>query len=217
MARQREQGIVVTAMRLPLAASIHALALAALSGGAASAQSGPPGNPLDVLKTPMIFYVAKGAPDACGPGCREWIAAEGAFDTGAATRLRAFLSRHRDANLPIYFHSPGGLADRAFSIGRMMRERGMTAGVSRTQPEACRKLDEKACNALKRSGQTLASELSAIAACNSACVYALIGATERRVPPGARLGVHSSRLIKLYSDGRVAVAQQSGPATRPSE
>ncbi|MBX9845050.1 MAG: hypothetical protein K2Z80_24900 [Xanthobacteraceae bacterium] len=194
----------MTAMRLPLAAPILALALAALPGGAASAQSGPSGNPLDVLKTPMIFYLAKGAPDACGPGCSEWIAAEGAFDTGAAARLRAFLSKHRDANLPVYFHSPGGLADRAFSVGRMMRERGMTAGVSRTQPQACRKLDEKACNALKRSGQTLAAELNAVSACNSACVYALIGATQRRVPPGARLGVHSSRLIKLYSDGRAA-------------
>jgi hypothetical protein len=153
----------------------------------------------------MIFYVAKGAPDACGPGCSEWIAAEGAFDTGAATRLRAFLARQRNANMPIYFHSPGGLADRAFSIGRLMRERGMTAGVWRTLPDACRKLDEKACNGLKRSGKPLTAELSALAVCNSACVYAMIGAKERQVPPGARLGVHSSRLIKLYSDGRVAV------------
>jgi hypothetical protein len=192
-------------MRLRLAAPVLALALTALPGGAALAQPGPLANPLDVLKTPMIFYLAKGAPDACGPGCSEWIAAEGAFDTGAATRLRAFLSKQRNANLPIYFHSPGGLADRAFSIGRMMRERGLTAGVSRTKPEACRKLDEKACNTLKRSGQTMTAELNALATCNSACVYALIGATQRRVPPGARLGVHSSKLIKLYSDGRAAM------------
>ena len=208
-ARQREpwdrRNCRITAMDLPFKAPVLALALAALSGGAASAQPGPLANPLDVLKTPMIFYLAKGAPDACGPGCSEWIAAEGAFDTGAATRLRAFLSRQRNTNLPIYFHSPGGLADRAFSVGWMMRERGMTAGVSRTKPEACRTLDDKACNALKRSGQPLTAELSALAACNSACVYALIGAKERRVPPGARLGVHSSKLIKLYSDGRVAV------------
>ena len=191
-------------MRLRFATPILAFALAALPG-AASAQPGPLTNPLDVLKTPMIFYPAKGAPDACGPGCSEWIAAEGAFDTGAAARLRTFLSKQRNPNLPIYFHSPGGLADRSFSIGRMMRERGMTAGVSRTQPEACRRLDEKACNALKRSGRTLTADLNALATCNSACVYALIGATERRVPPGARLGVHSSRLIKLYSDGSAAV------------
>jgi hypothetical protein len=192
-------------MLLRFAASVLALALTALPGGAAWAQPRPVANPLDVLKTPMVFYVAKGAPDVCGPGCSEWIAAEGAFDTGAAVRLRAFLSRQRNGRLPIYFHSPGGLADRAFTIGRMMRERGMTAGVSRTRPDACRKLDDKACNALKRSGQPLNAELNALGTCNSACVYALIGAKERLVPPGARLGVHSSKLIKLYSDGRVSV------------
>jgi hypothetical protein len=212
------EGIIPTChavMRLNFAALLLALVAAALPGGAALAQPGPaPTSVLEILRTPMIFYVAKGAPDACGPGCSEWIAAEGAFDTGAATRLRAFLARQRNTKLPIYFHSPGGLADRAFSIGRMMRERGMTAGVSRTLPEACKKLDEKACNALKRSGKTLTAELSALAVCNSACVYAVIGAKERQVPPGARLGVHSSRLIKLYSDGRVAVMQPGTAKTQ---
>jgi len=193
-------------MRLHFKALLLGLASAVLPGAAAFAQPGPvPTSVLEILRTPMIFYVAKGGPDACGPGCSEWIAAEGAFDTGAATRLRALLARQRNTKLPIYFHSPGGLADRAFNIGRMLRERGMTAGVSRTVPDACTKLDEKACNKLKRSGQTLTAELSAFAVCNSACVYAVIGAKERQVPPGARLGVHSSRLIKLYSDGRVAV------------
>jgi hypothetical protein len=202
-------------MRLHFKALLLALASAVLPGGAAFAQPGPvPTSVLEILKTPMIFYVAKGSPDACGPGCSEWIAAEGAFDTGSAARLRAFLARQRNTRMPIYFHSPGGLADRAFGIGRMLRERGMTAGVSRTMPEACRTLDEKACNRLKRSGQTLSAELSALAVCNSACVYAMIGAKERQVPPGARLGVHSSRLIKIYSDGRVAVMQPGTSRTQ---
>jgi hypothetical protein len=202
-------------MRLSLAALLVALVASALPGGAAFAQPGPPPTSvLEILRTPMIFYVAKGAPDACGTGCSEWIAAEGAFDTGAAIRLRAFLARQRNTRMPIYFHSPGGLADRAFNIGRMMRERGMTAGVSRTLPDACRTLDEKACNALKRSGRTLTAELSAVAVCNSACVYAMIGAKERQVPPGSRLGVHSSRLIKLYADGRVAVMRPGTAKTQ---
>ena len=29
---------------------------------------------------PMIFFLAKGERDACGPGCSEWIAAEGMFE-----------------------------------------------------------------------------------------------------------------------------------------
>jgi hypothetical protein len=162
----------------------------------------------------MVFYVAKGAPDACGPGCSQWIAAEGAFDAGSPARLRALLAKPHTAGLPIYFHSPGGLADRAFAIGRLMRERGIVAGVSRTLPDACRKLSDRACAALKRSGKPLAAELRAIAVCNSACVYALVGAKERDVPPGARLGVHAARLIKLYSDGRVAVMNSAAATGR---
>src|SRR5688572_14645595 len=35
-----------------------------------------PGSPQKaVAMAPMVFYVAKGEPNACGPGCGEWIAA----------------------------------------------------------------------------------------------------------------------------------------------
>src|SRR5262245_2812356 len=40
---------------------------------------------------PMLFFVAKGAAGACGPGCSEWIAAEGNVDADAPERLRDFL------------------------------------------------------------------------------------------------------------------------------
>jgi hypothetical protein len=40
------------------------------------------------------------------------------------------------------------------------------------------------------------------ASCNSACVYALMGAKTRLVPPGARLGVHSGRFVRFDADGR---------------
>src|SRR5262249_60594954 len=39
-----------------------------------------------------------------------------------------------------------------------------------------------------------------------ACVYALIGAKVRQVPPGAGLGVHSSKLVRVSRDGRVKMA-----------
>jgi hypothetical protein len=32
---------------------------------------------------PLIFFVAKGGPDACGSGCSKWIAADGMIDSGA--------------------------------------------------------------------------------------------------------------------------------------
>src|SRR5262249_61647097 len=57
---------------------------------------------------PIVFFTAKGEPNACGPGCSEWIAAEGTIDPGAEDRLRALLKRLGGRKPPIYFHSPGG-------------------------------------------------------------------------------------------------------------
>ena len=58
------------AIRLALAGTAAVLAVT-LGSHSALAQQNP---------EPMIFFVAKGEPNACGPGCSEWIAAEGTFD-----------------------------------------------------------------------------------------------------------------------------------------
>jgi len=165
-----------------------------------------------IANDPMIFYLAKGEPDACGQGCNEWIAAEGAFDFGAPQRLRQVLARSGKRGLPIFFHSPGGLDTPAMAIGRLLRERGMTAGVSRTVPAGCTATDDAACRALKHSGETLAAELRNFAGCNSACVYALVGAKVRQVPPGARLGVHSGKPVQADLDGRAKAVLQRNHA-----
>jgi hypothetical protein len=194
--------------------------------GSAAAQADRPGKSAPKSKqqsspitTPIVFYAAKGQPDACGPGCSEWIAAEGQFDLGAPQRLRTFLARHgadthKDGRKPpIFFHSSGGLQEQAMVIGRLLREREMTAGVSRTIPAGCVGASDEACRALKQSGQKLDAELRSIASCNSACVYALVGGKVRQVPPGARLGVHSGKLIQLRSDGRVQfISHSSSPS-----
>jgi hypothetical protein len=140
---------------------------------------------------PLVFYVARGT-DGCGEGCDEW--------------MRAFLTTFPGPLPPIYFQSPGGIQEEAVAIGRLMHEREMTAGVARTLPYGCApgKETEARCLALKRSGQLIAAELrSAGASCSSACVYALLGARVRLVPPDARLGVHASRRVRVYPDGRV--------------
>jgi hypothetical protein len=140
-----------------------------------------------------VFYVAKGEPNACGRGCSEWIAAEGMILKDSPQRLRDLLKRLGQRKLPIFFHSPGGSVEAGMAIGRLMRERRMTAGVGRTIPHGCDPLQEReaACDALKRSGRELLSELrTARTLCNSSCVYALIGAAVREVGAGARIGVH---------------------------
>jgi len=168
-----------------------------------------------MAKDPMLFYLAKGEPDACGPGCSEWIAAEGHIDMGAPQRLRIQLANLGKRKLPIFFHSPGGLGGHATEIGRLLRKREMTAGVSRTRPAGCATASEESCRSLKRSGQPLVSELSNMAVCNSACVLALIGGKIRQVPPGARVGVHSAKPVQLHSNG-VVKAVPSGRVSADS-
>lgn len=169
---------------------------------AASAQ--PTKNPfVELRKSPLLFYIVRGEDNACGLDCNEWIAAEGSFDDGAAARFSSFVARLGRRNLPVFFHSPGGWMSQAQAIGRLMRERGMTAGVARTFPEACVGTDVRTCASLKKSGKELRAEWSAVGAqCNSACVYALIGARERLVPLASRLAVHASRTT-CFKDGTI--------------
>jgi hypothetical protein len=172
----------------------------ALDGSHAASAEPQPANPWPLI----VFYVAKGEPNACGPGCSEWIVAEGMIDENAHRRLHGLLNRLDRRKLPIYFHSPGGSLEAAMAIGRMMRERGVTAGVGRTIPRGCDPLQEReaACDSLKRSGRELLAELrTARTLCNSACVYALIGARVREVGAGARIGVHEIAVSRYDERG----------------
>src|SRR4029079_3683295 len=45
-----------------------------------------------IAREPMIFFVAKGGPNACGPGCSQWIAAQGNFDEKSEDRFRTLLA-----------------------------------------------------------------------------------------------------------------------------
>ena len=152
-------------------------------------------------KRPMVFFVAKGQAGSCGPGCNEWIAAEGRFVPGTAQRFQDFLATLSQQNLPVFLHSRGGIGSDAMSIGRFLRERGMTAGVGRTFTEGCRVVskDDVACQRLIRFRQRSEGALrTSEGQCHSACVYAFVGASTRRTPPGAILGVHSSRIAAEF-------------------
>jgi len=173
------------------------------------AQAAPaPAKPLS--STPLTFYVAKGAPHSCGPGCSEWIAVEGGFGIGSAARFRALIARLGKQKLPVFFHSPGGLVEEAMIIGRLMREKGMTSGVGLTIPEGC--MDEKRkqeCDELKKSGKKLDADLLTSAGrCSSACAYALLGGKTRVVAPGARIGVHATRSVNI-ANNQVKIADLS--------
>lgn len=164
-----------------------------------------------LLDVPLQLYLAKGARNACGEGCSEWIAIEGDFDANAAARVQAFLNRHGARKLPIFIQSPGGNTTAARAIGRLLRQRGLTVGVAATVPNGCTSINDRseACRALKQSAQPVAATWWPNATCNSACVYALIGGKARLVPPSARLGVHAVRLVvkRTPEQDRAALAE----------
>ena len=134
----------------------------------------------------MVFFIATGEADACGPGCSQWIAAIGRIDTSAASKLRWKLNRIKDRRLPVYFFSPGGNGLAAMEIGRVLRQAGATAGVGRTMVQECPTIDER-CQKLIESGGPLPAKLDFVdAVCASACVVALVGAASAIVAVSSR-------------------------------
>ena len=115
--------------------------------------------------------------------------------------MRRFLQNVKDTQRPIYLHSPGGVVEQAFLIGRLLRGRKAVARVGRTIVTACRtgSQTDEGCLKLKAAGGELRAELETRRAmCNSACAYLFLGATAREVAPDAVVGVHSSKLTITF-------------------
>jgi len=164
------------------------------------------------LGDPMIFVVAHGGPDACGPGCSDWIAAEGYFDKDAEARFRSFLASLSGRQLPIVFDSNGGILGQGILIGQILRERRMTASVAETYPNACRTgtAGHPACRKIMQQSRDIRARLrTGTGKCHSACVYALIGASRLQVPPNAPVGIHASR----ETAASLELARRPGAAT----
>jgi hypothetical protein len=177
------------------AKSAHILAFAALIGlaAAASAQT-PPGQrpPVGGFGSPadaMIFYVAHGAPGACGEGCSDWIAAEGTIQWDTHKRLIAILDRNAGHKYPVVIHAWGSSnLNVAVSLGRIMHDRGVDATAGTTTVDACNGKSETDCFALKRPGGPLDAKLNVTAqSCDLGCVLMLVGGIHRSLPPGTRV------------------------------
>ncbi len=153
----------------------------------------------EVDDRPIVFFVAKGAADACGRGCNEWIAAVGTFDIGATQRFRDFIEKLNGRDLPIFFHSRGGWLKPGAEIGFILRARHMTAGIGKTETKKCRVFDKKdtACQKLINAGQGVDARLIASEGqCHSACVTAFVGGSIRFVASTAKIGVHSPHIAQ---------------------
>jgi hypothetical protein len=196
------------------AASVRPILFAGLMAiaAASSAQAQTPQRaPVGGIGSPpdaMIFYVARGAAGACGPGCSEWIAAEGTVQWDTHKRLFAILDRQSGRKLPVIIHSWGeSNLNVATSLGRILRDRGIDTTAGPTEVEACNGKPEAECFALKRPGGRLDAKLKlAGAPCDLACVLILAGGVHRSLPPGTKvilggMSIHN-RLAPNVSDER---------------
>ncbi len=165
--------------------------LMALAAGFADAQT-PQRPPVGGIGSPqdaMIFYVARGTAGTCGPGCSEWIAAEGTVQWDTFKRLIAILDRQAGRKLPVVIHSWGeSNLNVATSLGRILRDRGIDTTAGPTEVEACNGKPDTECFALKRPGGPLDAKLKpADATCDLACVLILAGGVHRSLPPGTKV------------------------------
>jgi hypothetical protein len=170
-------------------------AVAAKDGRAAAADA-------FIKRNQIIFFAAKGDPDSCGPGCSEWIAAEGSIDIGAAKRFQDFLASQPRRDVPVFLNSEGGIMGEAMVLAQLLRLHRMTVAVGRTIPEGCKRANiDQACRSVMQSKREHKARLIAKdARCLSACVKALLGGSQRRVAQGVKIGVHAARPPSDHSD-----------------
>lgn len=181
-----------------------------VAAGAVQAQDphrpavGGVGSPVDA----MIFYAAKGPPGACGEGCSEWIAAEGAVQFDTHKRLINILDRQEGRKLPLVINARGeSNLNVAASLGRILRERGIDTIAGPTEVKACRGIPESECFTLKRLGGPLngVADLTA-ARCGLGCLLILAGGVHRNLSPDTKVMVSgrfiANRLAPNVSDER---------------
>lgn len=164
---------------------------ALVAAGVAQAQT-PQRPPVGGIGSPpnaMIFYVARGASGTCGPGCSEWIAAEGTVQWDPHKRLLAILDRQAGRKLPVVIHSWGeSNLNVAASLGRILRDRGIDTTAGPTEVESCNGKTEAECFALKRPGGPLDAKVNAPdVPCDLACVLMLAGGVHRSLPTGIKM------------------------------
>ena len=157
----------------------------------------------------MIFYVAHGAPNTCGQGCSDWIAAEGTVQWDTHKRLIAILDRNAGHKLPVVIHAWGeSNLNSAVSLGRIMRDRGVDTTAGTTEVDACNGKTDVDCFTLKRPGGPLDAKLNVTdQRCDIACVLMLVGGVHRSLPAGTRvilggMAIHNRLAPNVSNDRR---------------
>jgi hypothetical protein len=197
------------------------MTLVATGFAAAQTAQRPPIGGIGQLPDAMIFYVAHGAPGACGQGCSEWIAAEGTVQWDTHKRLIAILDRQAGRKLPVIIRSWGeSNLNVAISLGRILRDRAIDTTVGSTEVETCDGKPEAECFTLKRQGGPLDAKLNLLdARCELACVFMLVGGVHRSLPVGTRMilsgmSIHNRLAPNISEERREGLTARFGELFR---
>jgi hypothetical protein len=134
-------------------------------------------------------WMREGPADKCRDHCREWIAATGAIAESTPRDFAAFGKSRDVRGAVIVLNSTGGAVVPGLELGREFRRLGVTTAVGRTMP----------------IGDSGRATLAAQAACNSMCVFLLMGGVKRHVPDAARILVHQIWPSGKRDDANAAV------------
>lgn len=164
---------------------LTALALSALSPPAVasgrddaetpvSAAASAPAAMARATSQPMVVVRMRGK-DRCGTRCPEWIVAEGTVTPATPALFRRLLAGIGSARLPIVLDSRGGDVDAAMEIGRMIRARGLTTIIGRSEVQGCGPR-QGSCLA---PGLPYAGYVLPTGECAKACLLILAAGTQR--------------------------------------
>ncbi|MCC2098127.1 MAG: hypothetical protein KDJ29_14625, partial [Hyphomicrobiales bacterium] len=133
--------------------------------------------------------------DKCRNRCPLVIVADGEIRRNTPERFARFIRsnlRQRRMRAVVFVNSPGGLVVASMRLGKLFRKLGAAVVVAQIRPPA------------NGRGRTIFTS----GRCYSACVYALMGAKKRVVPPQSSLVVHRMFVYEMLGDS------SGGPATR---
>lgn len=197
--------------------NVAAAVLVALAATAAQAQDNAPAG-ITAQSDAMIFYVAHGAPGACGPNCADWIAAEGVVQWDTFKRLMALLDRIEARKLPVILNVRGeGSLNVATTLGKIIRQHGLDVGAGATRVASCAGKTAAECLAFKRGGVALEASLDASAVeCDIVCVLILAGGVNRTLPADAKVTIGPAQIRNRLAPN-VSEAHQEGLQARYGE
>jgi hypothetical protein len=133
----------------------------------------------------MTFaLISVGNPAQCGQRCPAVIEAEGEIGDQTPAQFLEFVRENvgqGNLHAVVFLDSPGGKVAASMQLGRAFRRIGAAVIIARADPDGSRGLNS-----------------FVGARCLSACVYALIGARKRVIPPESFVGIHR---MFAYVDG----------------